>query len=184
MIIRSGHILACAAALLVSHNAMALSFSVNAHDDGYGVSASQTIFPMLRAGVGYFSSDYSGRRATVYTGSLMFSPYLPVVDLEVGARYQYQDTHYGDGGGVGLGGSLFVPTPIPLTTIGGYGFYTPEGLSHGDLKKSYEYGAEARVKIVAQTYAFGGYRHYRTDFAKHGEKTLNKGFVLGVSAGF
>lgn len=184
MIKKFGFALTSAGLLLGSHQAVAFSVSANAGPDSYGVQASQTIFPTLRAGVGYFTSDDSGQDADIYSGSLMFSPYLPLIDVAVGGRYQYQDTAYGDGGGLGLGGSAFVETPIPLVSVGGYGFYTPESLSHGDLDKSYEYGAEARVNLVAQTYLHAGYRYFRTEFDDRGEHTLHSGPVLGVSAGF
>ncbi|MCK0769334.1 MULTISPECIES: YfaZ family outer membrane protein [Chromohalobacter] len=184
MIKSLGFALTSAGLLLASQQAMALSVSANAGADSHGIEASQSIFPTLRASAGYFTSDDSGHDADTYSGSLMFSPYLPLVDLSVGARYQYQDTHFGDGGGVGLGGSAYVDTPIPLTSVGGYGFYTPDGLSHGDIEKSYEYGAQARVNVVSQTYLYGGYRYYRTDFDESGEHTLDSGPVVGVSVGF
>lgn len=164
--------------------AQALSVSASSGPDSFGGEASQTIFPTLRAGVGYFTSDDGGNDVDIYSGSLMFTPYLPGIDLAVGGRYQYQDTHYGDGGALGLGGSAFVDTPIPLTSVGGYGFYSPEGLSHGDIEKSYEYGAQVRVNLVSQTYLYGGYRYYRTEFDGSGDQTLHSGPVVGVSAGF
>lgn len=170
--------------VVATSQAMALSISASGSQDSYGIEASQSIFPTLRAGVGYFTSDDSGHDADLYTGSLMFSPYLPGIDVAVGGRYQYQDTYYGNGGGLGLGGSVFVETPIPLTSIGGYGFYTPEGLSHGDIEKSYQYGAQARVNLVSQTYLYGGYRYYRTDFENSNEQTLHSGPELGISVGF
>lgn len=176
--------LASTVLLAGSQSAMALSVSGSANPDGYGVQASQGILPSVRAGAGYFSSDDSGHHADIYSGSLMFSPPLPVADVEVGARYRYQATYYGDGGGVGIGGSLFVPTPIPLLKVGGRGFYTPEGMTHGDLEDSREYMAEARIKLTSQTYAFGGYRYYRADFDHRGSHTLDKGAVFGVSVGF
>lgn len=181
---KSGVLLASAALFAFSQSAMALSVSANAHEDGYGVQASQSILPTVRAGAGYFSSDDSGHHANVYSGSLMFSPPVPLADIEVGARYQYQDTFYGNGGGVGLGGSVFLPTPVPLLKVGGYGFYTPEGMTHGNLKESYDYGAEARIKLTSQTYAFGGYRYYRTEFDHQSMRTLDSGPVFGVSVGF
>jgi len=172
------------AGLALSQSALALSISANAGPDAAGVEASQTIFPTLRAGVGYLRSDDSGADADIYSGSLMFTPFVPGIDVSVGARYQYQNTAFGDGGGLGLGGSVFVPTPIPLTSVGGYGFYTPDGLTHGDIDRSYEYGAQARVELVSHTYAYGGYRYYRTDFDDGSDHTLDSGPVIGVSIGF
>ncbi|OLO04290.1 MULTISPECIES: YfaZ family outer membrane protein [Salinicola] len=179
-----GFALATATFVFASQQAMALSVSANGGDESFGVEASQTIFPTLRAGVGYLNTDDSGHNAKAYSGSLMFTPWLPGIDLSVGGRYQYQDTYYGNGGGLGLGGSAFVDTPIPLTSIGGYGFYTPEGLTSGDVEKSYEYGAQARVNIISQTYVYGGYRYMRTDFDNDNGHTLDSGPVLGVSVGF
>jgi len=184
MIKSFGLIFSSAGLLLAGHQAMALSVSASGGPHSQGIEASQTIFPTLRAGVGYFTSDDSGEDADFYSGSLMFTPYLPGIDVSVGGRYQYQDTAYGDGGGLGLGGSAFVDTPIPLTSVGGYGFYMPNGLSHGDIEKSYEYGAQARVNIVSQTYLYGGYRYYRTEFDDRGERTLHSGPTFGVSVGF
>lgn len=184
MIKQWGFALATATFVLASQQAMALSVSANGGEDSFGAEASQTIFPGFRAGVGYLTTDDSGHNAKAYSGSLMFSPWLPGVDLSVGGRYQYQDTHYGNGGGVGLGGSAYVDTPIPLTSIGGYGFYTPDSLTHGDVDESYEYGAQARVNLISQTYAYVGYRYMRTDFDNEGSQTLDSGPILGVSVGF
>ncbi|WP_251975761.1 YfaZ family outer membrane protein [Salinicola avicenniae] len=184
MIKQWGVALATATVFLASQQAMALSVSANGSDEAFGVDASQTIFPGVRAGVGYLNTDDSGHNAKAYSGSLMFSPYLPGIDLAVGGRYQYQDTHHGDGGGVGLGGSAFVDTPIPLASVGAYGFYTPDGLTHGDVDKSYEYGAQARVNLISHTYLYGGYRYMRTDFDGEGSHTLDSGPILGVSVGF
>lgn len=184
MIRKWGFALTTATFMLASHQAMALSVSANAGDDSFEVDASQAILPGFRAGVGYLDTSDSGHDAKAYSGSLMFSPYLPGIDLAVGGRYQYQDTHYGNGGGLGLGGSAFIDTPIPLTSVGAYGFYIPEGLSHGDLEKSYEYGAQVRVNLVAQTYLYGGYRYFRSDFESEEEHTLDSGPILGVSVGF
>lgn len=175
------------ALVVTSHHAMALSLSANGGKDSHQVEVSQAILPMLRLGVGYLNTDDSGHNAKAYSGSLMFSPWFTgPVDLSMGARYQYQDTHHGNGGGVGLGGSVFVDTPIPLTSLGAYGFYTPNDMTHGDIDKSYEYGAQARVNVLAQTYLYAGYRYLRTDFDDGGDnaRTLDSGPVLGVSIGF
>ena len=180
-------IVSCLAGLglaVAASNAFALSVNANGSSNGTQVSASQGLFPGLTAGVGYFETDDAGHTNKAYSGSLMFSPYTPIVDLSVGARYQYWDAHDGDGGGVGLGGSAYVDTPIPLVSVGGYGFYTPDGLTHGDYQKGYEYGAQLRANLVANTYGYVGYRYVRADFDNHNESTIDSGPVFGVSVGF
>lgn len=169
---------------LVSANAMALSVSATGGNDSVGVEATQSLLPGWQAGLGYYSTDDSGHNAKAYSGSLMFSPYLPGVDLSLGGRYQYLDTHYGNGGGLGLGGSAYVGTPIPRVSVGGYGFYTPEGLTHGDVNENYEYGARARFHIIGGSYVYAGYRYYHADFDNHSSRTLESGPVLGASIGF
>ncbi|MCM5705100.1 YfaZ family outer membrane protein [Larsenimonas salina] len=180
-------ILSCAAGLglaFAATNSFALSLNANTSSNGTQVNASQGLFPGLDAGIGYFETDDNGHTNKAYSGSLMFSPYTPLVDLSVGARYQYWDAHQGHGGGVGLGGSAFVDTPIPRVSVGGYGFYTPEGLSHGDYEKGYEYGAQLRATLLANTYGYVGYRYVRADFDGHDTSTLDSGPVFGVSVGF
>lgn len=145
-------ILLTATGLLLSNNqGLALSFSASGGSNYYGIEASQTIFPRVRAGLGYASTDDRGREAKVYNGSLMFSPILPGLDLAIGGRYQYPDTDYGSGSGLGIGGSAFVETPLPQVSVGGYAFYTPQGLAHGDVDESHEYGAQARARLFSQT---------------------------------
>lgn len=174
-------ILAASTALLLAHQpAQALSFSASAGSDYTSIEASQTILPLFRAGVGYLNTD----DADIYSASLMFSPIVPVVDLSIGGRYAYQDTDFGEGGGLGLGGSAFVDTPIPRVSLGGYGFFTPAGLTHGDVDESYEYGAQARAVVFSQTYAYVGYRYFRTEFEGGGDRTLQSGLVFGLSVGF
>ncbi|TVP53041.1 MAG: hypothetical protein EA349_14715 [Halomonadaceae bacterium] len=174
-------ILFTAAALVLASNAShGLSVTASAGSDYYSVDVTQPILPRLRAGVGYLNTD----DADIYTGSLMFAPITPVVDLTIGARYQYQDTDFGEGGGVSVGGSAFVGTPIPMVSVGGHGFYTPEDLTHGDLEESYEYAAQVRARLTPQTYASASYRFVRSDFDGTGRQTLHSGPVFGVSVGF
>ncbi|PAU86899.1 hypothetical protein CK507_12350 [Pseudomonas sp. WN033] len=182
---KSCGVLALSSALaLGATQVQALSLAASAGSNSFGLEATQTLVPGVRAGVGYLKTDDSGRDARLYSGSLMISLPTPLVDLSVGGRYQYQDTDYGNGGGLGLGGSLFVDTPLPRVSLGGYGFYTPEGLTHGNVNESYEYGAQVRAKLFAQSYAYAGYRYLRTDFDRRGNRTLHSGPVLGVSVGF
>lgn len=169
---------------LGSLNAMALSVSGHAGNHSHGFQANQSLLPGWTAGVGYLSTKDSGKNARAYSGQLMFSPSLPSVDLSIGGRYQYLDTHYGNGGGLGLGGSAYVNTPLSRISVGGYGFYTPDGLTHGDVNKGYEYGVQARARLVSNTYGYVGYRYVRTDFDGRGGKTLDSGPVIGVSIGF
>ncbi|WP_438765326.1 YfaZ family outer membrane protein [Kushneria sp. TE3] len=169
---------------LSSLNASALSVSASGGNDTHSVQINQSLLPGWSAGAGYSNTDRSGDNTKTYSGQLMFSPYVPGIDISLGGRYQYLDSHYGNGGGLGLGGSAYVDTPIPRVSVGGYGFVTPTGLSHGDVDKSYEYGARARATLVANTYGFVGYRYYRTDFDDHSNKTLFSGPELGVSVGF
>lgn len=169
---------------LTSFNASALSVSGSAGEDSQSVQINQSLLPGWSAGIGYFNTDDTDRNTKAYSAQLMFSPYLPLVDLSVGGRYQYLDSDYGDGGGLGLGGSAYVDTPIPLVSVGGYGFYTPSGFSHGDIDRSYEYGARARASLLPGVNAFVGYRYYRTEFENRDTTTLFSGPELGVSAGF
>lgn len=170
--------------LLATTQAHALSVSANAGNNAVGIEARQAIMPRVNASLGYLHTDDSGRDAHIYSGALMFAPVLPGTTVELGGRYQYQDTNYGNGGGLGLGGSAFVDTPVPRVSVGGYGFYTPKGLTHGSVNESYEYGVQARARLVSQTYLHGGYRYLRTDFDNRGTRTLDSGMVVGVSIGF
>ncbi|MFC0267124.1 YfaZ family outer membrane protein [Kushneria aurantia] len=169
---------------LTSLNAAAISLSGSVADNAQSVQLSQSLMPGWSTGIGYFNSDDSGRNAKAWSGQLMFSPWLPGVDLSLGGRYQYLDSDYGDGGGLGLGGSAYVDTPIPLVSVGGYGFYTPSGLTHGDIDSSRELGARARAQFIPGLQGFVGYRYYRVDFDNHDDRTLFSGPELGVSFGF
>jgi hypothetical protein len=182
--IRSVSILLAASGLaLASAQATAASLAAHAGTDYFGIEASQIVTPGIRVGAGYTQTDDSGRDARLYNASLMFSPATPVVDVAVGGRYQYQQTDWGNGGGLGLGGSLFVNTPVPRVAIGGYAFFTPDGLTHGSVEESREYGLQARLRLFSQTYAQAGYRYTRTDFGDRGDRRLHRGPVLGISFG-
>ena len=184
MIKSLGIMLASSALLVAGTHAHALSFSATGGSDYYSLEASQTILPRIRAGVRYLNVEDDSRETSLYSGSLLFAPVTPGVDLEVGGRYQYLDGDYASGGGLGLGGSAFVDTPIPRVSVGGYGFYAPESLSHGDIEESHEYGAQVRATVFAQTYVYGGYRYLRTDFEDQDSETQHSGPVFGVSVGF
>ncbi|MHB0775124.1 YfaZ family outer membrane protein [Halomonas sp. WWR20] len=181
-------VLSAASLFALASQAQALSVNANAGPDSFGAEAQQTLLPGWQAGVGYLRSDDEDSDTHAYSAQLMFTPFIPGVDsgvdLGVGARYQYLDTRYGDGGGLGLGGHLYVDTPIPQVDVGGYGFFTPDGATHGDLESSYEYGLRARAHLVGNFYGYAGYRYLRSEFDNRDEETLNSGPVVGVSLGF
>jgi hypothetical protein len=85
---------------------------------------------------------------------------------------------------VELGASAFVNTPIPLLSVGGYGFYMPSGAAHGRIRHSYDYGAQLRLGLTRSIYAWAGYRYLRTTFEDWGTQTLYKGPSVGISVGF
>lgn len=174
------------AMLAVSQHGHALSLSGTAGSDAYGLQGSTRIAPALLAGLGYYASDYRDADAKVYSGFLTFAPYTPLVDLSVGARYQYLDTAHGNGGGLGVTGSAYVPTPLPRVSLGGYAHYFPSALAHGDLDDSYELGANLRLRILGDSYLTGGYRYFKADFDGDdgGSRTLESGWVIGASIGF
>lgn len=182
--IRTISLLAAASGLaLASVQATAASLSAHAGTDYFGIEASQVLTPGIRVGAGYTQTDDGGRDARLYNASLMFSPATPIVDVAVGGRYQYQRTDWGNGGGVGLGGSVFVNTPVPRVAVGGYAFFTPDGLTHGSVDESQEYGVQARLRLFSQTYAQAGYRYTRTDFGNQGDRRLHRGPVFSISLG-
>lgn len=169
---------------LAGTGAHAMSFNANASSHGGGAEASQALAPGFTGSLGYFYSDDNDSDTNAYHAQLMFSPYLPGIDLGIGGRYQYLDSAYGNGGGAGITGHVFVPTPVPRVSVGGYGYYQPDGLSHGDLNESYEYGVQARANLVANTYGYVGYRSVHADFDHHGDKTISSSPVIGISVGF
>lgn len=164
--------------------AHATSISASGGDGAVGIHADTALLPMLHANVDYLHTDSDRGNAKIYTVGLMIEPPTPLVHWAVGARYQYQDTRYGSGGGVELGGSLFVATPIPLVSVGGYGFYMPSGAANGHIRHSYDYGAQLRLSFTHSIYAYAGYRYMRTAFEDVGTKVLYKGPSIGISVGF
>lgn len=178
-----------ASAVLAFASQSAFAFSVNASGTkhGYNLQARQSILPMFSTTFDFFQSsdnDAHGDKDRAYTAGLMFSPYVPFVDLSAGVRYQYQTTGYGDGGGVSVGGSAYVPTFLPMTSIGAYGFYTPKQLAHGDVHTSKEYGAQLRFNPIADVSVYGGYRVFSTEFDNEGSHRLDRGPFIGASVGF
>lgn len=171
-------------ALLLSTQANAVSISAQGGNDYYGVEATHIVFPGIRAGLGYHNVGRTGSNSEMYTGSLDFALPMPVIDFSVGTRYRYQSSDFGSGGGVGLGASAFIDTPIPTLSVGAFGYYTPDAFTHGDIDESYEYGVQARATLFAQTNVHVGYRYFRSDFTGFSNQTLHSGFTFGVSVGF
>jgi hypothetical protein len=176
-----GALAAMAALAPVAH---ATSLSASGGDGAVGIHADTALLPMLHANLDYLRTDSDRGDAKIYTAGLMISPPTPLVHWAVGARYQYQDTRWGHGGGVELGGSVFVNTPIPLLSVGGYGFYMPSGAAHGRIRHSYDYGAQLRLSLTHSIYAWAGYRYLRTAFRSAGMQVLYKGPSVGLSVGF
>ncbi|MFC3608103.1 YfaZ family outer membrane protein [Stutzerimonas tarimensis] len=178
-----GMLLMTSGLLLASQSALAVNLTITGGSNSFGIDASQVVTPGVRAGIGYLHTDDRGHDAQIYSGSLMFSPAIIELDIAVGGRYQYQDTDLGNGGGLGIGGSVFSATPIPALRVGGYGFFTPQGLTHGDVDESIEYGLQGRLRLFGQTHLFAGYRYLRSDFSGDGNRTLHSGPVLGLNVG-
>jgi hypothetical protein len=161
----------------------ATSVSLDGGDGSLGIGISTPLGSSLRADFGYLNTDDRRGNADLYSAGLMIAPAAAAMHWEIGARYQYQDTRFGAGGGIGLGGSLYFNTPIPRLSIGGYGFYTPDSLSSGALDNSYDYGAQLRLSINRSFSLFGGYRLLRSQFNDRGSHDLYKGPVLGLNVG-
>lgn len=177
-------LVALTAAAAMATSACATSISASGGDGAVGIQADTTLLPALHANVGYLRTGGDRGNAKIYTVGLMVAPPTPLVHWAVGARYQYQDTRYGSGGGVELGGSLFVATPIPLVSVGGYGFYMPAGAANGHIRHSYDYGAQLRLGLTHSIYAYAGYRYLRTSFEGAGTRVLYRGPSIGISVGF
>lgn len=177
--------LASAGLLLAAHQASAFSLSANGGKDTQGISATQNLAPMLSSEFGYQHSDYHDSNADVYSAGLMVHPWwTPFADVSGGLRYQYQDTRYGGGGGVGMVVSAFSKTPVPLVSVGAEGNYTPNGMTHGNLSSSWGASAQARVTLMARTYGYVGYRVQKSKFSGEGNHEIFSGPVVGVSVGF
>lgn len=168
---------------LSAQAALATSVSLDGGDGSLGVGISTPLGSSLRADFGYLNTDDRRGNADLYSAGLMIAPAATAVHWEIGARYQYQDTRYGSGGGIGLGGSLYVNTPIPRVSIGGYGFYTPDALTSSALDNSYDYGAQVRLSINRSFSLFGGYRVLRSEFNDRGSHDLYKGPMFGLNVG-
>jgi hypothetical protein len=162
---------------------LATSVSLDGGDGSLGVGISMPLGSSLRADFGYLNTDNRRGNADLYSAGLMIAPAATAVHWEIGARYQYQDARYGSGGGIGLGGSLYVSTPIPRVSIGGYGFYTPDSLTSGALDNSYDYGAQVRLNVNRSFSLFGGYRVLRSEFNDRGSHDLYKGPMFGLNVG-
>ncbi|MDO1529904.1 YfaZ family outer membrane protein [Fulvimonas sp. R45] len=177
-------LLALAGATLLVPAARATSVSASGGDGAFGVHADTALLPTLHADADYLRTGSDRGDAKVYGLGLSIAPPTPLLHWSIGARYQYQRTRWGDGGGVQVGASLFVDTPIPLLTVGGYGYYLPPGAAHGRVRHASDYGAQLRLGLTRSIYAWAGYRYMRTSFEGFGTQTLYKGPSLGVSVGF
>lgn len=171
------------AAVLGTGVAHAASVTASGGDGSVGVQLGLPLSSGLRADLGYLKTDDRRGDADVYSAALMVVPAARDVHWEIGARYQYQDARYGSGGGVGLGGSLDIPTGIRWLSLGGYGFYTPDTLTSGDMGRGYDYGAQLKLRFSRSFSLFGGYRHLRTDFDGRGSHDLYKGPMVGINVG-
>ncbi|WP_430390803.1 YfaZ family outer membrane protein [Dyella sp. 20L07] len=161
----------------------ATSVSAAGGDGSAGIDFGVPLSSGLRADLGYLKTSDRRGDADVYSAALMVVPATRDIHWEIGARYQYQDARYASGGGVGLGGSVDIPTGIRWLSFGGYGFYTPEALTHGDMNHGYDIGAQLRVRLGSSVSVFGGYRHMRTEFDGTGSHDLYKGPMFGIHVG-
>lgn len=171
-------------ALALAPAAQATSLSASGGDGAVGVHADTALLPTVRLNVDWLRTDHERGDAKVYSAGLMVSPPTPLLHWGVGARYRYQDSVYGSGGGVELGAQLFIDTPIPLLSVGGYGYYMPSELASGDVRESHDYGAQLRLGFTRSIYAWAGYRDMRVRFDHGPGRVLYKGPAVGLSVGF
>lgn len=175
--------LALLAGLSFCAPAFATSVSASGGDGSVGIDLGVPLTRGLRADLGYLRTDDRRGDADVYSAALMIVPASRDIHWEIGARYQYQDARDASGGGVGLGGSVDVPTGIRWLSLGAYGFYTPEALTNGDVNHGYDVGAQLNVRFGSSVSVFGGYRRMRTSFDGVGQHDLYKGPMFGVRVG-
>lgn len=171
-------------AVLLAGGAHATSISASGGDGSFGLHADTALAPALTANFDFLHAGSARGDAKAYAAGLMLAPPTPVVHWGVGARYRYQDTHLGSGGGVELGATVFVDTPVPRVSVGGIGWYLPSALANGDVRRSYDYSAQVRLTVTQATYLWAGYRRMQVTFENGRAQALYKGPTFGVSVGF
>lgn len=171
-------------AALLAGGADATSVAASGGDGSFGIHADTALAPMLTADVDFLHAGSARGDAKAYSAGLMLAPPTPVVHWGVGARYRYQDTQLGSGGGVELGASVFVATPVPRVSVGGVAWYLPSALANGDVRRSYDYSAQVRLAVTRATYLWAGYRRMQVTFEDGRAQALYKGPTFGVSVGF
>ncbi|WP_158628703.1 YfaZ family outer membrane protein [Dyella choica] len=168
---------------MMSSTAFAVDLSLSGGDGSVAGSLGGRVIPgLLRADLGYLHTGRGDGNADVYSGDLLLSPALPIFHPQVGVRYQYQDSRYGRGGGLGFGGSLFLGV-LPRLQLGVFGFYTPGKSTTGNLRRSVDYGAQAKLHVVRSLYVSAGYRILRSRFEGGGEHDLYRGPAFSVELG-
>lgn len=177
--------LAAAFAGLSSSQVLALGLAVNGGNGSIGATLSAQLVPnLIRTDLSYLNTGHAHGSADIYSADLMLAPRLPLIHPEVGVRYSYQTTRFGNGGGLSPGGSLYIDILPRLLQIGAYGFYTPKGLSQNHLRKSYDYGVMAKVRLLGKLYLSAGYGISRSHFDHRGGHNLYHGPLFGASMAF
>lgn len=158
---------------------------LNLGTDAVQFEAASEITQGVAVGGGVLHSEYR-EDATIYHAQLLGVQRNRERDLGIGARWTQFDTHYGDGGGLGLGGYGYVYLPqAPAVSLGGYGFYTPGIVSSGELEDGYEVGVRARYAFTPNVDGYVGLRQTSADFDnRHASQTLDRGAQVGVRLNF
>ena len=92
------------------------------------------------------------------------------VTAGLGARLQYVDAEFDDGGALELGGRLEVRMPgYDRVGFSAYAWYGPEAASFGDLDDVFEYAVAIEYEILRDAAIYIGYRKLEADFGDAGE---------------
>ncbi|MGQ0529321.1 MAG: YfaZ family outer membrane protein [Panacagrimonas sp.] len=92
------------------------------------------------------------------------------VTAGLGARLQYVDAEFDDGGALELGGRLEVRMPgYDRVGVSAYAWYGPEAASFGDLDDVFEYAVAIDYEILRDAAIYIGYRKLKADFGDAGE---------------
>lgn len=92
------------------------------------------------------------------------------VTAGLGARVQYVDAEFDDGGALELGGRVEVRMPgYDRVGVSAYAWYGPEAASFGDLDDVLEYAVALDYEILRDAALYIGYRKLEADFGDAGE---------------